>query len=261
MKVKMLFVYILPSTLIFMNVNDDYDSLNIADYWYKCIKFICYSMIIAWGIDKVIGGNLQKFWIFLYKTDSLISMYNSGRFISYYGHSLLNASFMLSLLLWTLIRRKENISSKQYLFNIIISIFGIAISGSKSALLMASLMLLIFTTEFKNYKYVLPLFGGFILLYFTGIFDMVLDRLLTSFAVGDLSTSRNTALFRLLENRLIEFNLFKGHSIDYSGTSMIAALEYPLLRWAYRNGIVFALIMYLIYFFIPIAFICAMKNS
>jgi hypothetical protein len=100
----------------------------------------------------------------------------------------------------------------------------------------------------------------FAILYFSGAMNIVINRILEGVAVGDLSTSRNTALERLLANGEISFKPLSGHVINYNYSSMISALEYPFLRWAYTNGIVFSAVMYFMYFIVPGLRVLRTKN-
>ena len=88
-------------------------------------------------------------------------------------------------------------------------------------------------------------------LYLSGAFDMVISRILSGLAAGDLSTGRNTALKYLVLNGTVRFDWLKGHELQYDNPVLIAALEYPFLLWAFTGGIVFTIVQYLMYFVKP----------
>ena len=95
---------------------------------------------------------------------------------------------------------------------------------------------------------ILILFFG---LYITGVFDLVISRLMEGFISGDFSTARNSSLKTLMLKGVIEFKLMEGHAFKYGDVAMIAALEYPFLQWSFVCGIIFTIVQYLIYFIKP----------
>ena len=251
-KIKVFFCNILPALIVFAIIPKDEDVKKLSDYWFGFLKLICYIMLLTGLLDKIIGNNLQRFLANFYNTESLYSMLNSGRLISFYGHSLLNANIFLMFLLWTLIRKKKNISAKNYIMNTIVAFLGVALTGSKSALILAFIMVIIFITDRKNLKYIIPLSCLVIIALFSGVLDMTLNRLLMGIESGDLTTSRNTALTKAMENGSISFEWFKGHFLDGDVPYVVIALEYPLLRLAFKYGIAFTLMFFITFFAYPI---------
>lgn len=251
-KIRLIFLYIFPTLFIYMNFANASTIERYCLKWFACLKLVCRILCLAGIADILLENIIQRFFAYIYASDTLYALINSGRFVSYYGHSLNNTLFFLLLLSWTtVIKNIYSNNKKDYLLDVAVSLFGIAITGSKSGIMLALLLLLLCNVGLKNAKYLIAIIILFLVLYFTGIFDTVIDRIMQGIAIGDLSTSRNTALDRLLKNGILRFDLFRGHLIDYSGTSMIAALEYPFLRWSYTVGIVFACVLYGIDFIIP----------
>lgn len=249
----LLFVYVFPAAFIYMNLEEDKIKIRYCIIWVKCLRTVCTMMCIAKVMDLLLNNAIQKMFATFYKSNTLLYLIRSGRFVSYYGHALNTAWFSLTLLVWTtVVHNFSDNKSKYYVYDIIIAIIGIAIAGSKSGLILALLLLLLCNIGIRKIKYMISILLGFSVLYVTGVFDTVIGRILEGLRVGDLSTSRNTALERLLKSGTISFDWLKGHVIDYDGTSMIAALEYPFLRWAFTCGIVFTIIIYIAYFLIPI---------
>lgn len=68
------------------------------------------------------------------------------------------------------------------------------------------------------------------------------------------------ALAMLLETGSLKFDFFIGHAGSELSETMIAALEYPPLRWAYLFGIWFSVLMCIILFIIPAIRILKNKN-
>lgn len=83
------------------------------------------------------------------------------------------------LLIWTTIFKNEYPSKKStYIFDVAVSIFGIAICGSKSGLILALLLVLLCNVGLKKTKYMVAILLLFGALYISGIFDLVISRLL-----------------------------------------------------------------------------------
>lgn len=261
-KCKMFFVYVLPMLYMTLRINRIDSMQEYSAIWVKWLRTICVVMIVFKILDIGLGDFLQRFWVTLYQSSTLEYLVNKGRFVSFYGHSLENTLFFLLLIVWANIYHNATKSNKDglYLIDTMTGLIGIAISGSKSGLMLAILLLLLCNIGLKKTKYMIGVLVIFAMLYFTGILDTVLNRIMEGIAIGDLSTSRNTALERLLLNGTLSFESMRGHAIDYSSTSIIAALEYPFLRWSYTNGIVFTVIMYCVYFVFPVMKILKTKK-
>lgn len=88
--------------------------------------------------------------------------------------------------------------------------------------------------------------------YSIGLFDAIIERFNVAFSLGDITTGRNTALVALYSSGALSFDFFGGSGFTNMSTTMIAALEYPLLRLAYRHGILYAVIILLSVFVVPI---------
>lgn len=252
-KIKTIFAQIFPAIVISIKIDNSDVGKKFCDNWFKILKIVCYAIIIEWIIDVLTNNSTQKFWVNFYKVDSLKTMVSANRFISFYGHSLVNANLMLIFLLWTLIRKNENIFEGSFILNIIAVFVGIAFTGSKSAFIISILMIITFFTNKKNYKYLILILCIIFIAYKLGTFNIIIDRIEEGLSSGDITTNRNSSIERLINKGVIEFKIFKGHEINSNNTAMIAALEYPILRWAFRNGIAFSIIMTMYYILYPIA--------
>lgn len=222
-----------------------------VNIWYNTLKIVGVLLVSSWLIDQLTNNSIQKFIVNLYKMPSLFGSLAGNRFVSIYGHPLFNAVLMFSLLLWTFVM-KSKIEVKNYVIIIMIAIIGIAITGSKSVLVLAALLIIINLMNKENFKYIIPFIFVLIFLYKVGIFDVPLSRLASGLNSGNISTGRNIWIVKLRERGLLEFNLIYGHPLDKSIEGLIAALEYPILRWAYKTGIIFASILTYFYFILPL---------
>lgn len=249
----LVFVYVFPAAFIYMEIPDKRLVERYCNIWLGWLRVVCTFMCGAKAIDMLLGNAIQKLFATFYGSSTMIYLIKSGRFVSFYGHSLSTAFFSICLLVWTtVINDTIKGERKKYIYDVIVSLIGIAIAGSKSGIMLAVLLLLLCNIGIRKTKYMVSILIVAGVLYFSGVFDTVIGRILEGIRIGDLSTSRNTALERLMSNGTISFDWIKGHVIDYSGTSMIAALEYPFLRWAFTCGILFSIIMCIVYFIFPV---------
>lgn len=251
-KILLIFVYILPSTFVTCSIRKNELTEHYIAIWLGFLQVICRTMCVFWIADKVLGNSIQKIWVNLYASNTLASLVRSGRFVSYFGHSLENTAIFIMLLIWTTIYKNEYPSQKNtYILDVEVSIFGIAICGSKSGLILALLLVLLCNVGLKKTKYMIAILLLFGVLYISGIFDLVISRLLDGIAIGDLSTARNSALETLMLRGIISFDFYKGHPFKYNDVAMTAALEYPFLQWSFTCGILFTIVQYLMYFVYP----------
>lgn len=249
----LMFVYVFPTAFIYMEIPDKQIVEKYCNIWLGWLRVVCTIMCGAKAIDMFLGNSIQKMFASFYDSSTMFYLISSGRFVSFYGHSLNTAFFSICLLVWaTVVNDTLKGERKKYIYDIVVSLIGIAIAGSKSGIMLAILLLLLCNIGIRKMKYMVSILIVTGILYFSGIFDTVIGRILEGIRIGDLSTSRNTALERLIGNGTISFDWIKGHVIDYSSTSMIAALEYPFLRWAFTCGILFSLIMCIVYFIFPV---------
>ena len=242
-KILLIFVYILPSTFVTCSIRNNELTEHYIAIWLGFLQVICRTMCVFWIADKVLGNSIQKIWVNLYASNTLASLVRSGRLVSYFGHALENAAIFIMLLIWTTIYKNEYPSQKNtYIFDVAVSIFGIAICGSKSGLILALLLVLLCNVGLKKTKYMVAILLLFGALYISGIFDLVISRLLDGIATGDLSTARNSSLETLMLRGIISFDFYKGHPLKYNDVAMTAALEYPFLQWSFTCGILFTIV-------------------
>ena len=232
-RILLLFVYIFPAIFICTKIVD-VDKINrYSDVWLKILQIVCRLMCIFWIIDKLLGNTIQNLWANIYQSNTLLSLIRSGRFVSFYGHALENAAFFLMLLIWTTIKKDEyGKQNSAYILDVFTALFGIAICGSKSGLMLAILLLLLCNIGLKKAKYMIAILVLFFGLYITGTFDLIISRIMDGLAAGDLS-------------------MMEGHAFKYGDVAMVAALEYPFLQWSFVCGIVFTIVQYLMYFIKP----------
>lgn len=248
----LLFVYIFPSLIICAKIPNTNKIECYSDVWLKALQIVCRLMCLFWFVDKILGNTIQNLWANFYQSSILFSLIKSGRFISFYGHALENASFFLALLIWATLKKDEyNKRNPTYILDIFTSLFGIAICGSKSGLMLAILLLFLCNIGIKKAKYMIVILVLFFTLYILGVFDLIISRIMEGIASGDLTTARNSSLETLMSKGIIEFKMMEGHPFKYGDVAMVAALEYPFLQWSFLCGIIFTIVQYLMYFVKP----------
>lgn len=250
--ILLLFVYILPAIFICTKIVNIEKIECYSDVWLKILQIVCRLMCIFWVVDKFLGNAIQNLWADIYQSNTLFLLISSGRFVSFYGHALENAAFFLMLLIWVTVKTDDyGKHNSTYILDVITALFGIAICGSKSGLILAILLLLLCNVGLKKAKYMVVILVLFLGMYITGAFDLVISRIMEGLATGDLSTARNSSLDILMLKGIVDFKMMEGHVFKYDDVVMNAALEYPFLQWSFVCGMMFAIVQYLMYFVKP----------
>ena len=122
----------------------------------------------------------------------------------------------------------------------IVAVIGVISTGSKTGLLILSVLLIMF--NIKKIKYMIALIVGAFVLYFAGFFNILLGRLSTE----EFSTGRFGAWQTLFSMKVMKFNLFYGIGDDFFeyihrfvdfGTAGIAT-EFPILCLLFKVGVI-----------------------
>lgn len=234
--------------LAFLNIS--YKKVDIFNaqlrLWMSFFTIIISLIILGGIVDYFSNHSVSKLFAQFYSIRSLLEHSEGGRMVSFMGHPLLNAQLFLTFYIMYFLYRVHYLNKKENLIVFIICFLGIALTGSKAGVFLLSSIFVFFHRHWRNYRIVplvlLALYG----LYRFGFLELILKRLL----VGDLTTGRNDALFDLLYSGVIKFQWINGKSID-TGWKMVAALEYPVLRWAYQFGIIVSILLTILLFVYP----------
>lgn len=258
---KIIVAMFLPILLINLEFKNICEMSIIYKYILNIVNFSTYFILICGIIDYFINYQISAFWTNLYNIPSLYSMLNSGRLVSYFGHSLLTTEMVLIYYILNYINQVYITKEKNIYGPFIISLIIITLTGSKTGILLIITMFVVLNFNIKSFRYIpiilIICFG----LYKLGFFDIIFERFLIGYNTGDLTTGRHTSLADLYNSNLLQFNLLEGHSsLSMQSKEFIAALEYPILRWAYRYGIIFSIIITILLFIIPIIKVYMYKN-
>lgn len=260
-KILLFFIYILPSVFICCDVCDEF-MYQYEKIWTTCLRIVCSLMCFCYVVDAIAGDTyLQTALVNFYARENLALMLSEGRFVSIWGHPLESTGIFLMLLVQGTIEREQNSKQRiKYYVDVAIAVLGISICGSKSGLLIAFILAIFCNIGFGRTKDLFVVIVILSVFRFAGFFNLIGSRIAEGVASGDVSTGRLTALKELLDKGALEFEMLKGHVLEYDNTAMIAALEFPFLGWAFTCGILFTAVQYLVYFVYPGMKVLLSKN-
>lgn len=226
----------------------------------KLIKILNFFIVITFFymiIDMITGAILTKSLSIIFPKLVDYIPINTGflqfRSASYLGHELYTKHFFIMFYILNMI---YYLTMSKSIMNIIavhvISIIGIALSGSKLAILALLFLIVYFNFKGRNrfIKFVL-IFIGLLIINSLGLFDFVINR----FKTTTLTTGRSLAWDLVFES-LPEIKLIggSGESLNanlmkqFTQIQVTAAFEYPFRVWLYRYGFIpTILILYQLY--------------
>ena len=219
----------------------------------KFFDIMACILLLNVAADIVTGRAASLWFASFYEIPSLWSMIRLHRLVSYFGHSLNSMLFILSYFILHIldsmyISKKENL-----LMPTIISLVVIAATGSKTGLIVILAAILVGYGDKKMIKYIPFMALAMYMLQRYGVLDLVRERFVDGMEKGDLTTGRISSLTSLTEKGTLKFYYFKSQDgkLINSSVAMVAALENPILRWAFRDGIIFATLMTIGVLFAP----------
>ncbi|MBB5355395.1 hypothetical protein HNR43_001367 [Anoxybacillus mongoliensis] len=183
------------------------------------------------------------------------------RYYSIFGHPLTNAKYFLIFFIMNSIYAKYNdkLMINGYLLSIV-TILGLLLSGSKTALVLG-VFLIIFLNPIKKNKwfYVISVILVAVSFLNTSLFqDNLKQRFIQGIESGDITTGRNELLKLWIKKDIEKPSLFIGGGADYSREIVkkingnINSFEYPFIMLAYDYGILGMLTIYFCIFIYPI---------
>ena len=252
---------------------DKKTAFKLFDKFLFVFNILCIVLLISGVADYITNGQVQYLLArYLIKgefSDLIMLQRESGtyRFYSFIGHPLSNSKYFL--IFFSL----NNIYSKFYGSKInkylvtFVSILGITLSGSKSAMVIG-LFLIIFCSELKKYKWVYYLISAVISvsIYYSPLFqDNLMQRYIDGYKSGDISTGRNELLLKWVKSDIKKPRLIIGGGGGYSREISKSFdyginFEYPLIMLAYDYSILGVIIIYAVIFINPIISFIKSKN-
>ena len=261
-KMKYIYATILPCYILYASLPKN-EIICYVKIFARMLTIASTIVVICGILDRFIGTSIGKMIVEFTATDSLVESLLQGRMVSYFGHPLLTSEVLILCFLFnTLVNyciEKKTLLGMVY--NALICVIGVGLCGSKTGIVLIAIAFALFYINKKGFKYFALISVAVVLIYSYGLLDTVIERFLLGFKADDLTTGRNIALALLLKNGQLQFNFWVGHVGTELSEKMIAALEYPLVRWAYLFGIWFSIVMSVVLFLIPIIKTIKMKNT
>lgn len=260
-EVKYIYATNLPIYILYSVVDDD-DIICYTKLFSRLLTVASTIVVICGLMDMFLGVGIGNSIAIFTNAASLIESIRQGRMVSYFGHPLLTAEIMiLTFSFNTLVNyciEKKSIFYTVYYS--LISVIGIGMCGGKTGLVLIAVEFALLYVNKKGLKYFIIVAAAVYWAYGYGLLDTVIGRFIAGFESGDITTGRNTALLRVIQGGVLRFNLLIGHAGMNLSERMIAALEYPPLRWAYLFGVWFSVLMCVVLFAIPAIKILKNKN-
>lgn len=260
-EVKYIYATILPIYILYSVVDDD-DIICYTKLFSRLLTVASTIVVICGLMDMFLGVGIGNSIAIFTNAASLIESIRQGRMVSYFGHPLLTTEIMiLTFSFNTLVNyciEKKSIFYTVYYS--LISVIGIGMCGGKTGLVLIGIEFALLYVNKKGLKYFIIVAAAVYWAYGYGLLDTVIGRFIAGFESGDITTGRNTALLRVIQGGMLRFNLLTGHEGMNLSEGMIAALEYPPLRWAYLFGVWFSVLMCVVLFAIPAIKILKNKN-
>lgn len=260
-KIKYIYATILPCCVLYTKLPKD----EIVRYTkiFSYVLTVAGTIVVMCGVlDMFIGVGIGNFIATFTGVDSLIESVRQGRMVSYFGHPLLTTEILILCFSFNSIVnyciKKQSIAYTVYYS--IICVVGIGLCGSKTGIILITIEFIFMYVNRRGLRHFILIVIVAYLAYSYGLLDTVIGRFIAGFESGDLTTGRNTALALVLQSGYLKFNFFVGHAGTELSERMIAALEYPPLRWAYLFGIWFAIMICVVLFIIPFVKIIKSRN-
>ncbi|MBU3142589.1 hypothetical protein [Clostridium sp. CF012] len=267
----MLTSLILPLFLSTIKLDEE-TSFKVFDKFLYIYNVLCITLLLSGLIDYITHGQIQyilaKYLIKGEMADLILFERAGGtyRFYSFIGHPLTNANYFLCFFSLNNICSKFYKSKMNKYLLVVITILGLILSGSKTAMLLG-LFLILFCSEIKKYKwlYYLLFFVMAVILFNSSLFqENLMQRYLEGMKSGDISTGRNLLLNKWLNSDTEMPNWIFGGGGGYSRVISKSLgyginFEYPLLMLAYDYSIIGVVIIYFVILLNPI--ICFIKNK
>lgn len=259
--------WVLPIFLLFEKVNDRDVYLRIFKCWCKVLNIIVYFITLCFLLDKTIGVDFSEFFRILYgggtasARSAMSAAMLGSRMVSYVGHPLFTTEIVLIFYVSNYVYGRLFEDQKIPIIYILVSFIDIALVGSKTGIVLVAAAVLVHNFQNKRIRYLMLVVFMGSLLYASGVFDTVIQRFIEGFLSGDMTSARSTSWDKLFATGLYTINPWTGQWVmDSTQTTLVAALEYPILKWGFLIGSVFAAALALILFIYPLLKIFATKE-
>lgn len=254
--------FITPLMLIGLEI----DELMFKKFFYLFLKIfnVIIFIITLIGILDIFLGNKIILGISEIMSNSLRNLIitqqtlNISRMYSFMGHPLFNTQLYLMFFILNLVYELtfgKLLVNKIILY--LIPIIGISMTASKTGLLLLVISMVCFNNinnaKKKIFHYIIIVLSIF-LIFNIGIFDNTIERLLSE----SLTTGRAEYWEIYKQSNLYPIRLFSGYGNQfvfyYSQIVpwISAGFEYPIRLFAFEQGVIFAILIYIGIFIYPL---------
>lgn len=212
---------------------------------YKVILYIC----------KILPERIEE----LILIEQISPIY---RLFSIYGHPLLNVEMYLMFYILNMLGSRYLELNVKLNIITIISFIGIAMTASKSGLILLIIMMIFINRGTNKSGHYLKIIILFIIALTTGIFDTTINR----FLGGSLTTGRSETWQIIKDLNLYPFKFFTGYGrgtvFEYNNLvhGASAAFEYPIRMFSLEIGILATILIYLSIMIYPIYIIAKRRQ-
>ncbi len=256
---KYFFGIIYPIIILYLKI-DDQSFARIFRMFLRCLDIAIGIMFIMLIIDLFTNNAAIK-WFANAIDDSFLQICANSklRHASIVGHYIPTAEmYCIFYIMHAIDMNNKKTSSIKNMILMLISLVGVGFSGSKAAIFVLLISILVFNA--KKIQYFVAGILTIILAYFSGVFDIVFLRLTNT----ELTTGRVDMLIYLGERYDLFPAIGHGANSSYSLNSIInwasAAFEFPPLMFSYEYGVIFMVIFYLAVFIVPLIILLKKKN-
>lgn len=239
---------IIPIALIYSEIDDLPRCLKMWCGFFSLVMVLLAICVIAnWFTEN----EVSEYFANLFHSNTYIKLAGEGRFVSFLGHPLTTSftaiCYTVSMYAYSQCVKKVN----PFVYFILAGIVVLACASITGAVI---LLFLFIAQNYRmgNYAVILVVVGVLLVLWVTGALNSITDRIVTNLANGDITSGRNAALLRMIENGELSFKLFDWQVFSSDNPGLVAATEYPLIRLSYRFGVVTAICFCLLAFVIPL---------
>lgn len=249
--IYMLTSFMLPMFIINIKVNKECFE-KIFKIFLLCLNITIFAITIIWLIDISIGNKIMLY-ISNFTSNRLAEQiremsFSTGtkRLYSYMGHPLFNTQLYLMFYILNMIHGRYIKKILPTSLIVIISALGIALTMSKSGMILFILCLLLIQQNKSKLINITIITIGLILAFQIGIFDNTIARF-----TGSLTTGRSEKALELQMWNIYPIKFFTGYGLDFAFkyNSIInwasAAFEYPYKKFALELGILSNILIYI----------------
>lgn len=253
--------YFIPLILIGLKINSE-NFKQFFEFFLKIFNSIVIFIVVLGVLDYFWKYKIISSLSFLLspRTEELVNIQSTRgiyRLYSFMGHPLYNTQLFLMFYVLNMLKHRYYTNTIKIKYILAISLIGISLTASKTGFILVGVLLLIFNSGKKNYKYYTIVILVVLVSFLLGMFDNTILRLSSE----SLSTGRNEIWETISKNNLYPFKYFTGygHSFTYYYNKIIpwasAAFEYPIRMFSLELGIINALLIYFFIFIYPIYFL------